>query len=274
MNNENYKMVLLNLILYSKNNILNLNWNNKYINKKNFNIFINFYEKFLYFNNYDSKIYDKFIHFLKFHRSLLTLYYKKKYFAILNFPCLYNYKYHLIKINYDSYFSITNSHDANNTSRYIYKIFNTKNITITDATANIGGNAVSFCLNKFKFINVVEINKTCSEYLLNNLKCYNVNNYNIYNEDYINIYKDLKQDVIFLDPPWGGSNYKLEKEIDLYLSKINIIDIIYELFSINKIKLAVIKVPFNYNKKYMNDKLDEYHITIHKFRKYEVIYIN
>ena len=41
---------------------------------------------------------------------------------------------------------------------------------------------------------------------------------------------NLKQDVVFIDPPWGGKNYKSKKNLDLFLSNINIIKILNNKF--------------------------------------------
>ena len=41
----------------------------------------------------------------------------------------------------------------------------------------------------------------------------------------------IKQDVIFIDPPWGGSIYKTKKKVDLYLDDINISEIVDSLYN-------------------------------------------
>jgi len=78
----------------------------------------------------------------------------------------------------------------------------------------------------------------------NNLKQYTDKNITLINDDCLNhIYKN-NYDIYFFDPPWGGPNYKKENILDLYLSKINIINIIKK---INKNKLIILKVPYNYD---------------------------
>ena len=57
----------------------------------------------------------------------------------------------------------------------------------------------------------------------------------------------LKQDVIVLDPPWGGTGYKTKNELDLKLNNICITQIINQLFDKNKCKLVILFIPFNYN---------------------------
>ena len=75
-----------------------------------------------------------------------------------------------------------------------------KDITITDATAGIGGNTISFMSNYGK-VNAVEINKTRFNCLKNNVNLYFTRdnlNVEFINQDYLEIYKKLEQDIIFL----------------------------------------------------------------------------
>ena len=55
----------------------------------------------------------------------------------------------------------------------------------------------------------------------------------------------LRQDLVFLDPPWGGSEYKKNNKLDLFLDNVNIIDIINNLY--HHAKYIAVKVPNNYN---------------------------
>ena len=72
---------------------------------------------------------------------------------------------------------------------------------------------------------------------------------------------------LFLDPPWGGYHYKLDKNLNLFLSNIDILDLILNSY----IKYIVIKVPFNYNFK----KLYKYfsNIIINKLEGFYIIII-
>lgn len=117
------------------------------------------------------------------------------------------------------------------------------NSIITDATSCIGGNSYFFA-KVFKLVNCVEINENVSEILKSNLKRFC--NTNIYRCSFNTIKFMLKQDIIFIDPPWGGSIYKTKKKIDLYLDNINVLDIIDTLY--NYTRIVVIKVPNNFNR--------------------------
>ena len=118
-----------------------------------------------------------------------------------------------------------------------------ENSIITDATACIGGNSYFFC-KKFKFVNCVEINERLFDTLKNNIQEFK--NKILYNCSYNIIKFLLKQDVVFIDPPWGGELYKTRKKIELYLDDINVFNIVDSLY--NHTKIVALKVPNNFNR--------------------------
>ena len=121
---------------------------------------------------------------------------------------------------------------------------NTKKITITDSTACVGGNTVLFC-KIFKKVNAIEIDHDRYKMLKNNLNLSKYLNYDIYNDDYLNLCDKIKQDVIFIDPPWGGKDYKLKQNIELELSNIKL-DMLINILKHFAV-LIVLKLPLNYN---------------------------
>ena len=182
---------------------------------------------------------------------------------------------HLIQSDKEGLFSISSKNVSKFISNIIKKYLRNSNyneLTITDATAGIGGNTISF-LSIYGNVNSVENNLTRFKYLKNNVELYKKDTSNItfYNNDYLEICNDLKQDIIFFDPPWGGKDYKLNNNINLFLSKKNIIDICNELK--NKSNLFVLKVPKNFNiKKFLNEIIYKF-VHIHKLNKMDIIVI-
>lgn len=280
--NKYYFLILIILIL--KKNTINFdNFKYKIINKQNVDFILFFFNNLIFFlkkenNNYYQIILNDFINIVKFlnKKNLLYSFYKKKFFKLINFANI-NYVDLLdLKINEDTYYSITNYSDAMYISNLIYKIFNTKNLIITDATANVGGNTISFGLFKFKKIFSVEINKKCYNYLNHNLSCYKINNVKTINNNYIKIYKLIKQDVVFLDPPWGGPNYKNKNNINLYLDYTNVNSLINDILNFTDTKAVILKAPFNYNFNGLTNILDKSKITINKYslNKFFIILIH
>jgi tRNA/tmRNA/rRNA uracil-C5-methylase (TrmA/RlmC/RlmD family) len=141
-------------------------------------------------------------------------------------------------------YSVTDYKTADMISQKIKEYFNTNDIIVTDGTANMGGNTISFG-KYFKHVNAIEIVPLHCDIVKNNIDAHKLDNIQVICGDFLEKYKTLKQDVIFLDPPWGGKNYKEEKSLDLFLSGRNLIYIVNDL--INYAKLLVLKVPRNYN---------------------------
>ena len=125
------------------------------------------------------------------------------------------------------------------------------NYIITDGTAGVGGNAISFD-KYFKKVNAVENNSTRFKYLVNNMKIYESQLTEFYHADYTTIYLKLEQDVVFLDPPWGGPDYKNQNKIKIKLSNIPIETIINNLMNTQQASLVVLKLPLNYDYEYFN----------------------
>ena len=152
-----------------------------------------------------------------------------------------------IQITQEGTYSVTYPKFAEIISNHIKDhIFPSKasNLTITDATANVGGNTINFA-KYFKKVNAVEISEINFKALKNNIKVYNRDNVTLYHNNYLDIINKLKNDVVFLDPPWGGPKYKLHKYVTLYLDNIPVEKIISKLY--NKVKLVALKVPSNIN---------------------------
>ena len=130
---------------------------------------------------------------------------------------------------------------------------------ITDATAGVGGDTLSFS-SSFKYINAIE--KCHNNYRLLNLNCsrIGVTNVMLYNIDCLHIIKNLKQDIIYFDPPWGGVGYKDKKNLRLYISGIPIDVVINEFLDSNV--LIFFKLPFN---AYLgNINIENKHIILNK----------
>jgi len=208
------------------------------------------------------------------------------------FPQLKNSNNYLkLKIDEESLSFITIREIADLTSKIIchhlikYNL-NPQKIKIIDYTAGVGGNVLSFC-KYFNYVYAIELEKTRYEYLLNNINIYGFKNINCINDSAINFIDtmliDINPNVIFIDPPWGGSEYKNtdllklklgnkpieELIIDIFKkiandkkNKINQLEYSTEIISNNKIKktyeynnydnkIIVLKLPKNYDIEYL-----------------------
>jgi 16S rRNA G966 N2-methylase RsmD len=125
---------------------------------------------------------------------------------------------------------------------------------ITDATAGVGGDTISFSKN-FKWVYAIEINKLRSEYLKNNAEIYECNNITIINDDSTNLLNKIdNHNVIFIDPPWEPNNngsYKQYQNLRLPFGEYMLEDICNKLMDKTYMKkvpeLIVLKLPKNYD---------------------------
>lgn len=157
-----------------------------------------------------------------------------------------------MKFIYDNegLWSITHMRDAEFVTNKILELTQDNKLHIVDMTAGCGGNTISF-MHQFTNITTIELNKTRYNMLKNNINQYQLEcNINIINDDCIK-YIDNDYDIYFFDPPWGGPQYKKKDIIELYLSDIELKNII-EMIP-NK-KLIVLKLPFNYDYNFINEK--------------------
>ncbi len=150
---------------------------------------------------------------------------------------------HDVRMSKRSVYSTAFLYDGAKTAELIKQIMG-KNITISDVTANVGGNTLHFSK---VFSKVIANEYDIDEYnrLIHNMSVYNCNNIEFLNKDYTEIYQDIKQDVIFIDPPWGGPLYKTYDKLKLCLSNQDICTMINTLLNNKKAKLIVLKAPSN-----------------------------
>ncbi len=194
--------------------------------------------------NYESKI----------QRNFTSDYFKFKFF-----PKEKGVDIKKITLTYESVYSVSAAEDAEETTQFILKNFPFA-CTILDATSNVGGNTINFA-KYFEKVYSIEIDDQTYDALKKNVILYYRKNVECIKGDYTLLKEDFHTDLVFFDPPWGGIYYKLNSNIDMYLSGINIVDILPDNF--------VLKAPINYN---IESLLNKYkNLIIHKMNNYLII---
>lgn len=195
------------------------------------------------------------------------------------FPYIENInKMNDLKIDHESVYYISLREDAEVITSLIKNAYTlnddtiVENLYITDATAGVGGNTISFGKN-FKYVNSIEIESTRFKYLKNNIDVYELTNVNVYNENCLDILDKLYSDIIFFDPPWGGKDYKNIDNIRLTLSDKNIEDICLDVLHKKLAKLIVIKLPLNYDINFLKNKLINYTVLVEELDKMMIVII-
>ena len=187
------------------------------------------------------------------------------------FPFLNKTLHIKLKIDEVGLYSISTPKNALIISQLIKKNINSHdNIIITDAMAGVGGNTISFS-SFFYLVNSIEIDNTRFEYLVSNIQLYNKENILCIKGNFLDYITKMYQDIIFLDPPWGGKNYK-----DYDMIKINIDDKTLEqvcsyIIDNNLCNIIAIKLPLNYDLEEINKIRQE--IIVEKLEKMMLIII-
>jgi adenine-specific DNA methylase len=156
------------------------------------------------------------------------------------------------KLNEEGSFSITRPYESaqiiyliENFIRYIEKDeIDLSNRILTDATACMGGDLVRFS-KYFRMINGIEILEENFILLVQNCKQFGCHNVNLFCQNYIEIYDKLKQDVIYLDPPWGGTSYKNKDFISLKMGDLELWELVNLIKEKRLTKFIFIKAPMN-----------------------------
>ena len=180
-------------------------------------------------------------------------------------------EYSKLQLTTEALYSLSDHYDANKLSLMIKKQFG-DTITVTDGTSNVGGNVISFA-KYFKNVNGIEINRTNFNALKNNIKVYGFKNVSLYHGDFTKLIFKLKQDVLFLDPPWGGVDYKQHDKLKLFLSNKNISYWCKDIFAKTDTKGIVLKVPNNFDQRDFFNVVVTKKKFIHQFNKYKIIFI-
>lgn len=149
-------------------------------------------------------------------------------------------------------YSITPDEIADRMSELIVQ-YVSKNATITDAMACVGGNTISFS-KYFETVNAIELDENRCKMLRHNVNTFKLKNVNVFCGDTLNVIPVLTQDVIFMDPPWGGEDYKTKKEIDILINNIPLATICNNFAK--QCKYMALKLPLNFNfKNFLNSVL-------------------
>lgn len=176
------------------------------------------------------------------------------------FPTLRNINnYDKLQIDDESFNYITLKEIADYISKLIcYNLLinniNPSKSVLVDLTAGVGGNTISFA-KYFNHIHAIEIDENRSNFLQNNIDVYELSNVSVYNKcgnEFIDEnLLHLGANIVFVDPPWGGSSYKDHDTISLSLGntslQVVVLNIINKIKQNNVDKFIFLKLPKNYN---------------------------
>jgi hypothetical protein len=155
-----------------------------------------------------------------------------------------------------------------------------------DGTANIGGNTLNFCLNKaIRTVYGIELDQSRYDDLVKNIDLYKREVWTkptLICGNFLTWWRDMDKKPIrsmntcvFLDPPWGGSDYVNHDKIDdLFLTSkdgvdIGMVELTRELLI--DASCVVLKLPYNYNIRTLTQHFEVYSFLI---KKVQFVYID
>lgn len=116
-----------------------------------------------------------------------------------------------------------------------------RNMTITDATAGIGGDTLQFSF-KFRNVNAVEPSPSSFAALVEN--CADTRNVTTINGDYMDHMRSLVQDIVYLDPEiCTGYMPDPGAPLELSLNGVNICEVVAGISSETAADFVFIKAP-------------------------------
>mgnify|MGYP005991590857 CR=1 FL=1 len=156
------------------------------------------------------------------------------------------------------------------------KHINTKTLSLIDCNAGLGGDTISFS-KYFKHVYAIEKNDIHFHLLKNNCDAIGLKNIDFKHSNFFDIIKQKeirqKYNILFLDPPWGGPNYKkyesVNLEIELGDNKRELHEVVNELFPFYS--YIILKSPINL--KFEKDKFKYKNVKMIKEENNKILLI-
>ncbi len=173
---------------------------------------------------------------------------RQRDFLFKNFP---DKKRQLVEMDNVSYYSVTDSESADLISKFLIEStdIDASKSVILDGMACIGGNTFSFA-KYFEKVISNELNPTRYVMLKNNVRnLVESDNVTVTNESILTyaLKPDIFYDVLFLDPEWGGPDYKTHKELELKIGAVDLNAFVNKVFDHKPCcKYILLKLPLNF----------------------------
>jgi hypothetical protein len=182
--------------------------------------------------------------------------------------------YSNLRLTPEGIYSVTRRRDADHILSIIStNVGNIKDKSITDATACVGGDTINFALN-FREVHSIEYSKENYDALKNNISVYGLTNVNLYFGDCMKLYNWVS-DVLYIDPPWGGPNYRNLESVELFLGTTRL-DVWLEdiLSGPYRPSFVFLKVPSNYHSTPLQFLPNVKSIRTFKIRSYVLVCVS
>lgn len=168
-------------------------------------------------------------------------------------------------------YSITKRHDSKQIVKHMKDLAGSlKTKTVADLTGNVGGDTIMFGLN-FLRVDSFELNHDNFKALKNNVETFKLNNVHLHEGDSTKLFHE-KVDILYMDPPWGGPDYKDKEKLDLFLGDLKVSDYLKTVLDSEwRPRFVFMKVPANYNFDSLNDLPNVKKILKYKIRGFYLL---
>jgi len=172
--------------------------------------------------------------------------FKSRYMLDIMFPEKEGVDYTKLMMTQEGEYSMTRRQDSKRIVQKMLTLIGNTNKHITDLTGNVGGDTIMFGLH-FKSVDSIEHNQENFEALKNNVDVFGLKNVTLHFGDSTRIY-NWHTDVLYIDPPWGGPDYKEKENLDLYLADVRVDMFVNHVIEQPwKPRYIFLKLPRNYN---------------------------
>lgn len=197
--------------------------------------------------------------------------YKKIYIEKL-FQCPPSGKYDDLMIDYGSVPCITPYYTSQIICNIIKENSPVEHPLIFDGTAGCGGDTTTLA-SMFGCIIACEQDQTRFQMLINNINVFGLTNVIPINHNSVKVISGIANiDIVYIDPPWGGHNYKKRKKLRLKLGTMFIDEFVNYIFDDemqqSRVNMVAIKLPLNYDMYTFSSNIyGDLPITIHVLEK-------
>jgi len=156
-----------------------------------------------------------------------------------------------LRLDDEALYSVTESRSAERMSRELLELAGVSRASsITDITSCVGGNVLSFAQH-FARVTAIEIDSTRFGMLVHNVRdVVGTTNVEFIHGNAVELLRDParapRQDIVFMDPPWGGPDYKDQAALPLFLGDVNVGALTDEILRSGAAQVVALKVPVNF----------------------------
>lgn len=176
-----------------------------------------------------------------------------------------------IQTNEEARYSITEERLAHDMAARLREL--SGKTSLVDGTAGVGGNVLAWA-KVFDEVTAIELKPETAGMLVANVKLFGLTNVTVVRGSFLKYMKEGLPDdsLVFLDPPWGGVNYKELTRLSLSLDGIPLEDITNDLL-VKGCQVAL-KVPNNFDLTRFGRDVSVVGIQVYEYKSFKLLWVS